>query len=196
MTLRFLTTTQEVTDASEPFIGSYGSKWRIQPRAMFSGRATSGTDRLYQTTFIGDLSDVAAEIMRVCVLRPKLTCTNMKGPSADIVKALADIGVHYDVESMRLTGEPVVAVSAPQSAAEQLAALQAETLALAAKQAEIASRQVEISAQVKAERDAKRAALLAQLAEIDGTVTTDEPTVVVETPISRDEGKVALRNRG
>src|SRR5271166_4448542 len=85
--MRFVSTMQEVTNATEEYLGSYGSKWRIQRRSAFTGRTTGGTDRLFQTTFVGSLAEVAGEIMRVCALRPKLTCTNAKGPESAIVSA-------------------------------------------------------------------------------------------------------------
>src|SRR5216684_9343666 len=105
--LRDLNTKTEVTAASETWLGSYGSKWRIQRRAAFSGRTTSGTDKLYQTTFVSDdLAEVAGEILKVCAGRPGLTCTNKNGPDTDIIAELGKVGVYYDHETMRLSGTP------------------------------------------------------------------------------------------
>ncbi len=187
--LRELHTAQDVKDASEPFIGSYLSKWRIQRTASFSGRTGRGSDKLSQTTFVGDLSEVAAEIIRVCATRPGLTCTNKNGPDADIVSALAAIGVHY--ADGRLSGDPVQSApreltrdekyaAAQQAKADALAAQQAADAALAALSAEISADEDRELAAMQARADAILARR-ASVTPVSGVTSISAPVETVET---------------
>ncbi len=175
--LRFLTTKSDVDNATEDFLGSYGSKWRLQRRAAFSGRTTSGTDMLYQTTFVGSLGECASEIMRVCTLRPKLTCTNMAGPQSDIIAALAEIGVHY--ADGRLSGAPIVSDKPVEmTPAERRVAIaskrqEAESL-VAAYAAEQAALDDAVRAQAT-EMIANAQALLASVPALPAPAETIEP---------------------
>ncbi len=175
--LRLVTTLNEVRTASEPYVGSYLGKWRIQTPATFTGREPRG--KLSQTTFVGSLSEVASEIIRESANRSGLVCTNKNGPGADIISALSEIGVHYDHATQRLSGEPVPDAPRELTVAEKYAEAQnAKASALAAQQAADAALAA-LHSDMVAESDAELAELAAKI-----EAAKARRAVIVPSPVS------------
>ncbi len=199
--LRQLFTMSEVKAAPETFIGSYDNLWRLQRTKGFSGRTTSGTDTLSQTTFVSDdIGEIAAEILRVVARRPKVVCTNKDGPTADIVAALNAVGVYYDHDTKQISGQPIPSNEpVVLSPSERLALLTAEEMAENERKVAREAQRAEIAESVKVQADAlmeQAKLLLASVAPpiVPPVLPAPAPQ---ETPVDEDRVQVrAIGNNG